>query len=240
QAAGATMRVRSRMRTISAALLAGIVTVSQIASGQSRYRPLDDRFAPPQYASADRWNARASYLLEHVLASAGLLPLPEKTPLRPAIFGEVRRTDYSVSKVYFESLPGFFVTGNLYRPLGDGPYPAVLSPHGHWAYGRFENTDLNSGPGRAINLARQGFVVFSYDMVGYNDSQQVPHTFSGRREYLWGLSLSGLQLWASIRAIDFLETLPYVRRDAIAMTGESGGGTQTFLASAVDPRIAVS
>jgi len=77
-------------------------------------------------------------------------------------------------------------------------------------------------------------------MVGYNDSQQVPHTFSGRREYLWGLSLSGLQLWDSIRAIDFLETLPYVRRDAIGMTGESGGGTQTFLASAVDPRIAVS
>jgi hypothetical protein len=116
----------------------------------------------------------------------------------------------------------------------------VLSPHGHWAYGRFENTDLNSGPGRAINLARQGYVVFTYDMVGYNDSQQVPHTFSGRREYLWGLSLSGLQLWDSIRAIDFLETLPYVRRDAIGMTGESGGGTQTFLASAVDSRIAVS
>ena len=51
-------------------------------------------------------------------------------------------------------------------------------------------------------------------MVGYNDSQQVPHTFSGPREYLWGLSLSGLQLWDSIRALDFLETLPYVRRDA--------------------------
>ena len=77
-------------------------------------------------------------------------------------------------------------------------------------------------------------------MVGYNDSQQVPHTFSGQREYLWGLSLSGLQLWDSIRALDFLESLPYVRRDAIGMTGESGGGTQTFLAYAVDRRIAVS
>jgi len=145
-----------------------------------------------------------------------------------------------VSKVYFESLPGFFVTGNLYRPAGDGPFPAILSPHGHWTYGRLENTALMSGPGRAINLARQGFVVFMYDMIGYNDSQQVPHTFSGPREYLWGLSLSGLQLWDSIRAIDFLETLPYVRRDAIGMTGESGGGTQTFLAAAVDPRIAVA
>jgi hypothetical protein len=228
------------MRLLAGALLAAIVTTTEPLAGQSPYRTLDDRFAPPRFETAETWNVRAAYLRDHVLASAGLLPMPEKTPLEPAIFGEVRKADYSVSKVYFESLPGFFVTGNLYRPLGDGPFPAILSPHGHWAYGRLENTVLNSGPGRAINLARQGFVVFTYDMVGYNDSQQVPHTFSGKREYLWGLSLSGLQLWDSIRALDFLESLPFVKRDAIGMTGESGGGTQTFLASAVDQRIAVS
>ena len=228
------------MRLVAGALLAAIVTTTQPLAGQSRYRTLDDRFAPPRFETAETWNVRAASLRDHVLASAGLLPMPEKTPLEPAVFGEIRKADYSVSKVYFESLPGFFVTGNLYRPLGDGPFPAILSPHGHWAYGRLENTALNSGPGRAINLARQGFVVFTYDMVGYNDSQQVPHTFSGKREYLWGLSLSGLQLWDSIRALDFLESLPYVKRNAIGMTGESGGGTQTFLASAVDQRIAVS
>jgi len=227
------------MRLIAAGVFAVIVTTTAL-SGQSPYRTLDDRFAAPKFETAEAWNVRAAYLRDHVLASAGLLPLPERTPLRPTVFGEIRKADYSVSKVYFESLPGFFVTGNLYRPLGDGPFPAVLSPHGHWAYGRLENTLLNSGPGRAINLARQGYVVFTHDMVGYNDSQQVPHTFSGQREYLWGLSLSGLQLWNSIRALDFLESLPYVRRDAIGMTGESGGGTQTFLASAVDQRIAVS
>src|SRR3982751_3290503 len=228
------------MRLFAAVVVAAIVTATPPLAGQSRYRTLDDRFAAPKFDTADAWNARAAYLRDHVLASAGLLPLPEKTPLRPTIFGEVRRADYFVSKVFFESLPGFFVTGNLYRPLGDGPFPAILSPHGHWAYGRLENTDVNSAPGRAINLARQGYVVFTYDMVGYNDSQQVPHTFSGQREYMWGLSLSGLQLWDSIRALDFLESLPYVRRDAIGMTGESGGDTQTFLAAAVDPRIAVA
>lgn len=228
------------MRSIAACALAALVAGAQTPPRQSAYRTLDDRFDPPHYTTSESWNVRAAYVREQVLASAGLLPLPDKTPLRPSIFGEVRRSDYTVSKVYFESLPGFFVTGNLYRPLGDGPFPAILSPHGHWAYGRLENTLINSGPGRAINLARQGFVVFTYDMVGYNDSLQVPHTFSGPREYLWGLSLSGLQLWNSIRSIDFMETLPYVRRDAIGMTGESGGGTQTFLAAAVDPRIAVA
>ena len=132
--------------------------------------------------SAAAWKQRAAYLREHVLASAGLLPLPEKTPLRPEVFGEVDHADYRVSKVYFESLPGFLVTGNLYRPIGTGPFPAILSPHGHWAYGRLENTPSAPVPGRAISLARQGFVVFTYDMVGYNDSRQLPHTFGGRRE----------------------------------------------------------
>src|SRR5207247_2805710 len=134
-------------------------------------------------------------------------------------------------------LPGFFVTGNLYRPAGSGPFPAILSPHGHWAYGRLENTELTSGPARAINLARQGFVVFTYDMVGYNDSRQLTHEFGGLREKLWGLSLSGLQLWNSIRGVDFLESLPDVDRERIGATGEAGGGPETVLLAAGDPRL---
>src|SRR4051812_13001956 len=204
------------------------------------YRTLDDRFPPPPEATREAWTARARYVRQHVLASAGLLPMPERTPLRPVVFDEVRHSDYIVAKVYFESLPGFFVTGNLYRPTGDGPFPAILSPHGHWTNGRLEHTAVTSAPGRAIGLARQGFVVFSHDMIGYADSRQLTHTFGGRAESLWGLSLGGLQLWNSIRALDFLETLPYVRRDGFGVTGESGGGTQTFLLGAVDDRVAVA
>ena len=227
-------------------LLSALVSVTVPLAGQSRtvpYRTLNDRLQPREYSTLADWQRRASYLREHILASAGLLPAPEKTALRPHVFDEKRHRDYSVSKVYFESLPGFYVTGNLYRPAGNniaGPFPAILSPHGHWAYGRLENTDLTSGPGRAISLARQGFVVFTYDMVGYDDSRQLTHEFGGPREKLWGLSLSGLQLWNSIRSVDFLESLPEVDRDRIGATGESGGGTQTFLVAAVDARIKVA
>jgi hypothetical protein len=211
------------------------------AARQSSYRTLNDTFDPPTYASVDEWKRRAAWLREHIYATAGLLPAPERTPLAPVIFDEIKRADYAVAKVYFESLPGFFVTGNLYRPIGAGPFPAILSPHGHWPYGRLENSDVASVPGRAINLARQGFVVFTYDMVGYNDSRQLPHrTFGGRREKLWGLTVSGLQLWNGIRALDFLETLPYVRKDALGVTGASGGGTQTFMLAAADDRVAVA
>jgi hypothetical protein len=231
--------MKRRLSITCLVVATGLGAVSMSAR-QAAFRTLDDRFPPPRFSTLDAWKPRADYLRQHILASAGLLPQPVKAPLRPVIFGEVSRPDYRVSKVYFESLPGFFVTGNLYRPVGDGPFPAVVSPHGHWTYGRLENTALASGPARAIGLARQGFVVFSYDMVGYNDSQQLRHTFGGRREHLWGLSLAGLQLWNSIRALDFLETLPYVQRDALAATGESGGGTQTFLLAAVDSRVKVA
>ena len=228
------------MKQTVMAVAAAVLLAPAVAGGQGQYRTLDDRFSAPVFTTRAEWDARAAFIREHVLASAGLLPLPDRTPLNATVFAELTRSGYTVSKVHFESLPGFFVTGNLYRPAGDGPFPAVLSPHGHWTYGRLENSPLVSGPGRAITLARQGFVVFTYDMIGYNDSRQLTHTFGGPREHLWGLSLAGLQLWNSIRSLDFLESLPYVKRDAIGITGESGGGTQTFMLAAVDARVAAA
>jgi hypothetical protein len=228
------------MRTAAIALTASLVLAASPLARQVAFRTLDDKYSPPRFTDAVEWKKRAAYLREHILTSAGLLPMPERAPLAPEIFGKVVKTDYTVEKVYFQSLPGFLVTGNLYRPLGQGPFPAVLAPHGHWAYGRLENTALNSVPGRAISLARQGFVVFTYDMIGYDDSRQLPHTFGGKRETLWGMSLAGLQLWNSIRSLDFLQSLPDVQKDALAVTGESGGGTQTFLLAAVDDRVKVA
>ncbi len=228
------------MRTAAIALTASLVLTSSPLARQAAFRTLDDKYSPPRFTDAVEWKKRAAYLREHILTSAGLLPMPERAPLAPEIFGKVVKNDYTVEKVYFQSLPGFLVTGNLYRPIGQGPFPAVLAPHGHWAYGRLENTALNSVPGRAINLARQGFVVFTYDMIGYDDSRQLPHTFGGKRETLWGMSLAGLQLWNSIRGLDFLQSLPDVQKDALAVTGESGGGTQTFLLAAVDDRVKVA
>src|SRR5688572_11433321 len=236
---GGSLHSRS-MRTAAIALTASMFLPASPMARQAAFRTLNDTFAPPRFTDAVQWKKRAEYLRAHILATAGLLPMPERTPLAPEIFGKVAKNDYTVEKVYFQSLPGFLVTGNLYRPIGQGPFPAVLAPHGHWAYGRLENTALNSVPGRAINLARQGFVVFTYDMIGYDDSRQLPHTFGAKRETLWGMSLAGLQLWNSIRSLDFLQSLPDVQKDALAVTGESGGGTQTFLLAAVDDRVKVA
>ena len=195
----------------------------------------------PGYTKAE-WIAKAAELREHILVSNGLTPMPEKTPLNAHIFGRIEREDYTVEKVYFEAYPGFFTTGNLYRPKGKkGPFPGIVSPHGHWGRGRLENSEAGSVPGRCINFAKQGYVIFSYDMVGRVDSgEQIDHAYGGEREALWGLSLMALQLWNAIRSVDFLETLPDVDNDRIGCTGASGGGTQTFMLTAVDDRIKVS
>ncbi len=195
-------------------------------------------FTMPVYRTLAEWETHKQKLRTQILFAAGLVPMPEKTALNPVVFGRIERGDYAIEKVYLETLPGYYLAGNLYRPVGrTGKLPGVLSPHGHWDYGRLEHQPNNSVPLRCINLAKQGYVAFSYDMVGYDDTVQTPHDFGGPREQLWGFGPLGLQLWNSIRALDFLESLPDVDAQRIAVTGESGGGTQTFLLAAVDDRV---
>jgi len=200
----------------------------------------DTVFTMPEFGSLDAWQAYAEKLRKRILLSSGLWPLPERTPLDAVIGGRVEHEDYSVEKVRIEARPGFLVTGNLYRPVGEGPFPGVVCPHGHWEHGRLHSDDRGSVPGRCITLARMGAVVFTYDMVGYNDSLQFEHRWGGKREKLWGIHPFAAQLWSSMRAVDFLEALPEVDAARIACTGASGGGTQTFALMAVDTRIQVA
>ena len=222
-------------------LLLMIALSAQVPATDGRLTDIpntDTHFTMPAYASRADWEKRAAHLRKQILSSSGLLPLPHKTPLHPQVFGKIDRADYTIEKVLIETLPGYYLGGNLYRPKGKtGPFPGIASPHGHWNYGRLEHTNLGSMPARGVNLARQGYVVLIYDMVGYNDTMQTPHGFGGPREQLWGFGPLGLQLWNSIRVVDFLQSLPDVDANKIGATGASGGGTQTFLLAAVDDRI---
>ncbi len=217
----------------------------------SGVKTLNTTRAFPKVSSRHEWRDRAQEIREQVLVSCGLWPMPERTPLQAHIFDRVERDGYSVEKVYFQSYPGFYVAGNLYRPLGrsKGPFPGVLCPHGHWKDGRLNDTKECSAPARCISFARQGMVAFSYDMVGYNDTHfpfvstnqsSDAHTVfaSNKTDALWNISLMGLQTWDSVRALDFLAALPDVDKKRLACTGESGGGTQTFMLGAIDDRLA--
>lgn len=226
-------------------------------------------FKPP--ATKEAWEARRKELREQVLVALGLWPMPEKKPLNPVIHGKIDRGEYTVEKVYFASHPGFYVTGNLYRPKmanggrqPDKKLPAVLCPHGHWANGRFLEVPDKGEKGaeaqikqgaektlagaryplqaRCAQLARMGCIVFHYDMIGYADNKHFDHrkSFVDADAELHLLNVMGLQTWNSIRALDFLESLPEVDPKRIGVTGASGGGTQTFILCAVDDRPTVA
>ncbi|HWE36349.1 MAG TPA: CocE/NonD family hydrolase [Isosphaeraceae bacterium] len=188
-------------------------------------------------ATLDAWRDRAQHVREQLRVSLGLWPMWPKTPLNPRVYGKLERDGYTIEKVVLETLPGFYLAGNLYRPAGNkNKVPGVLCPHGHWPEGRV-NTDVQM---RCIRLAKMGCVVFLYDMVGYADSKSFGHAFLDDRLRRWGLSLVSLQTWDSIRALDWLTSLPDVDPTRIGCTGESGGGTQTFLLTALDDRVKVA
>ncbi len=201
-------------------------------------RTADTRLPLPQFTDLKVWEQRRLFLRNQILVSAGLSPMPERTSLHAQIFGTIEEKDYVIEKVLIETLPGFYLGGNLYRPRdGRAKHPGLLNPHGHWPYGRIENQPLYSGPSFGISLARQGFVVFAYDMVGYTDTIQLPHRFGSPEQRLWSFGPLGLQLWDSIRSLDFLASLDDVDATQMGIVGASGGGTQTFLLAAVDDRI---
>lgn len=199
-----------------------------------------NRVQPKSPKSLAEWQARAEHLRRHILACAGLDPFPERCPLEAEIFPIAQGEGFSVCAYRFQSLPGFWATGNLFVPEGDGPFPAVLNPHGHWDSGRLEHSERGSVPARGVAFARMGAVALTIDMVGYHDSDQVIHRFGGPREHLWSFGPLFLQLWNLIRAVDFLSELEYVDSQRIGCTGASGGGTQTFMLTAVDQRIRVA
>jgi dienelactone hydrolase len=228
-----------------------------------KVRTLNDKdFMLEVPATLEQWKKRRQEVREQVLVANGLWPMPEKTPLNPVIHGKIDRDDYTVEKVFFASHPGHYVTGNLYRPKGrEGKLAGVLCPHGHWANGRLYDAGEKAAQAlvdqgaektiegarfhiqaRCAHLARMGCVVFHYDMVGYADSDAIPHRqgFTDTEAELRLQNFMGLQTWNSIRALDFLLSLPEVDPSRIGVTGASGGGTQTFILCAIDDRPAVA
>ena len=277
---GATVLLLASMLSVATADAPRVLPPGQLPE-DVRLGPLKDLngyfpFTPAK--SPAEWNRRAERVRRQMLVALGLWPMPTKTPLQPVIHGRVERDDYTVDRVYFESMPGFFVTGSLFRPKSGGRHPAVLSPHGHWTDGRFHDeglaevrAEIAAGAerfeeggrsllqARCVELARLGCVIFLYDTIGNADSVQIPeslaHGFAKQRPEMnstqnWGLfspqaeahfqNVMGLQAWNSIRALDFLTSLPDVDPRRVAVTGASGGGTQTFILCALDPRPAVA
>ncbi len=176
-------------------------------------------------------------------------PFPEKTPLNPEITGVIKRDDYTVEKLIYESQPGFYVTAALFLPKSrKGKAPAVIYCSGHSDLGFRSDTYQT----KIINLVKKGFVVLAFDPLGQGERMQYPddegkwsriggstheHSYAGAQSFINGNSLAKIMIWDGIRSVDYLLTRPEVDPQRIGMTGRSGGGTQTAYIAAFDDRI---
>lgn len=261
--------VRVFSPVLALAISAGTMSGAEEPEPTRALRDLGKSYFPfTPVKNGAEWKARHAEIQRRVLVAAGLYPMPEKTPLNAIIHGRIEKEDYTVEKVTFESLPGHFVTGNLYLPKTiKGKIPAVISPHGHWPNGRFihaddaevkkqiatgaekfENAAHSPMQARCVQLARMGCAVFLYDMLGYADSVQFTEHRHGPAAKGFVspeaesnlVSYFGLQTWNSERVVDFMGSLPFVDKKRIGCTGESGGGTQTMMIAGIDDRIAAA
>jgi len=175
------------------------------------------------------WEERGKIIKQGIIQGMKLEQMPViNDEFSPVIKNRRVMDGYIVENIAIESFPGFYITGNLYRPTRkQEKYAAVLCPHGHKKNKRFTD-DVQI---RSAVLARMGAVVFAYDMVGFGESQQVTHDIP--------IALL-LQTWNSRRVLEYLLSRPDVDSNRVGMTGGSGGGTQTFILTAIDNRIKVS
>ncbi len=194
--------------------------------------------------SLEAWQTHRPRYKKELLYSLGLDPLPEKTPLNATVTGKYEGDGYVVELLHYQSRPGLYVTGNLYRPanVGEGErLPAVFYVCGHSGRGR--NGNKTAFQSHGIWFARHGYVCLIVDTLQLGEIAATHHGTYNLNRWWWhsrGYTPAGVEAWNGIRGIDYLISRPDVDPERIAVTGISGGGAATFWIAAADERVAVA
>ena len=214
-----------------------------VEMNQARNRRLVDLAAIRSAAQAHQRMAMVRSKLWELIGG-----VPDRTPLNPQITGTMNRGAYRIENIVFESFPKVYVTANLYLPTsGKPPYPTILAPVGHSENGKAYHYYQHLYQ----NLARQGYVVLSYDPFGQGERLQYidsktsrsrygptgEHSQAGRPMVLMGESFALYCAWDGIRGLDYLLSRPEVDATRLGCTGQSGGGTMTMYLAALEPRL---
>lgn len=193
------------------------------------------------------WQKRQMLVRQKLQEAIGAFP--EKTPLNPVVTGKVERDGITVEKLYFESMPNYYVTAALFMPAGKHEkLPAIVFCSGHGA------PAFRSGVYQqmVLNYARKGFAVLAFDPIGQGERIQytkaegkrfanlkptLEHSYPGTQSFIAGITPAMYFIWDGIRAVDYLLTRPEIDGSRIGVTGRSGGGTQSAYIAAMDPRL---
>ncbi len=191
----------------------------------------------------DDWQRRRGQYREQLFDMLGLDPLAKRTPLKATITGTTEEDTFVVERLHFQSRPGLYVTGNLYRPKKqDEPLPAILYVCGH---GRVKEDGVSYGNKVHYHhhgswFARNGYVCLTIDTIQLGEIEGLHHGTYREKMWWWnnrGYTPAGVEAWNGIRAIDYLESRPEVDKDRIGVTGRSGGGAYSWWVAALDERV---
>lgn len=198
-----------------------------VEEGQEQLKDLFGHFSDKA-----SWEARKDSLRKEMYTALKLSPLPANPKSKPIVTAKRVYDGYTVQNVAIETLPGVYVCGSLYMPLkAKGKMPVVLDPDGHFGDGRYR-ADCQY---RCATQARMGCIAFSYDLFAWGESALQFKPQDHRRALA-----QSIQALNSIRILDWLLTLKNADASRVAITGGSGGGSQTLLITALDKRITLS
>lgn len=239
------------IRAGAGVLLCVALLAAQPAGSAARYRLFQEyllrraaeitRAFPGDIRTLDEWKRRRPELRRQALSMMGFDRMPAKTPLQVRVTGSFERETHRVEKIVFQSMPGLYVTGNLYLPKeATGKHPAVLYLCGHSPGPWGNKADYQH---HGIWFARHGYVAFVIDSLEFGEVPGIHHGTHDLEMWDWlslGYTPVAPEVWNAIRAVDYLETRPEVDASQIAVTGISGGGAITWYAAAVDERLKVA
>jgi dienelactone hydrolase len=190
------------------------------------------------------WSTKKSEYRRELLEMLGLWPLPERTDLKPVITGKIDNPEFTVEKLRMQSMPGLYVTANVYVPKNlKGKAPAILYVCGH---GNVVKNGVSYGAKAAYQhwgawFARNGYVCLVLDTLQLGEIQGIHHGLYREKMWWWisrGYTPAGVEAWNAMRCLDYLETRPEVDSKKFGITGRSGGGAYSWWTAAIDERIA--
>ena len=196
--------------------------------------------------SAEQWETTRTELRRELAEMLGLDPMPARTPLKVEKTGEVKGDGFVVEKMHYQSLPGLYVTANLFRPeKSEGRLPAILYVCGHSNVVK-DGVSLGNKTGYQHHgewFARHGYVCLVIDTVDLGEIRGEHHGTFSKGRWWWlsrGYTPAGVEAWSGIRGLDYLVSRPDVDPEKIGVTGRSGGGAYSWYIAALDDRVKVA
>jgi dienelactone hydrolase len=196
----------------------------------------------PSPSNATEWTAEVEKIRKHLLNDVVFHGWPKAWVDSPPKFEDLgpipSGPGYTLRKLRYEIVPGFYSTAILYEPAHlEGRVPAVLNVMGHFDLGKAMPFEQKL----CINLALRGMMALNLEWIGMGElNRKQDNHWYGADLDLVGANGVGLFYLAMRRGLDYLAANPHVDPKRLGVTGLSGGGWQTIVLSALDNRVYAS